>query len=132
LCRRHSGYRRSRAGERDEERVTLGAQLNTAVLLPRPSQQDIMVGKDLAVSISGLPKQLGRPLNVSEHESNETLRKSRSVHSPIVFLSELECRPVLADPEQPQRPRAATERAPRHRGALGDQIAECGVGALAL
>jgi hypothetical protein len=71
----------SLAREGDEERVTLGMDLATVVLIKRRAQQGLMLAKHLAVAAAQPLQQPRRTLDVAEQKRDGAARKLRHTRS---------------------------------------------------
>ena len=75
------GDRVARPREGDEERVTLGVDLATVVLVERRPQQALMLAKHLGVAAAQPRQQPRRTLDVAEQERDGAARKLRHTRS---------------------------------------------------
>jgi hypothetical protein len=75
------GDRVARPRERDEERVTLGVDLATVVLVERRPQQALMLGEHLGVAVRQPRQQPRRTLDVTEEKRDGATRKLRDTRS---------------------------------------------------
>ena len=65
----------ARALERDEERISLRVNLDTAVASEDVTQQTLVRGEDVGVAIAQLLEQLCRPLDVTEEKGDRARRQ---------------------------------------------------------